>query len=291
MDLVLVFFAGFVSAGIDGSLGMGFGPTSATLLLASGMSPAAAATTVNIAKTGAGIAGAMAHLRAGNVDRRIFVHLAIPGAIGAAAGAVLLVHIDAAVVRPVVAALLAAVGLRVLWQFSRPASLADAVALPRNGVDHPLALAGLTGGCTNGAIGAWGPVVTPFLLHRRVPPRLAVGSANAAEVAVAVIAAATLLRGGTDGLALRTTAAMLAGGILAAPIAAWLVRRIPTQIAGLALAGLLLGTQARELATSAGLGWTRWVAYGVIVVAVLGAPRIGAVLERRRRPASPASLR
>ena len=58
------------------------------------------------------------------------------------------------------------------------------------------------GGVTNGLIGAWGPVVTPFLLQRGLAPRFAIGSVNTAEVAVAVVASGSLLAsvggGGVD---------------------------------------------------------------------------------------------
>jgi hypothetical protein len=65
--------------------------------------------------------------------------------------------------------------------------------------------------------------------------------------------------------------AMLVGGVVAAPLAAYIVRFLPARLLGVAVAALLLLTQSRELATWLDLGAARWVAYGVIAVAVTGA--------------------
>ena len=124
------------------------------------------------------------------------------------------------------------------------------------------------GGVTNGLIGAWGPVVTPFLLHRGLPPRFAIGSVNTAEVAVAVVASGSLLTtiGGSD-LDVGIVLAMLIGGALAAPIAAYVIRYLPARGMGIAVAGLLMVTNLRELCNWADIGPGRWVAYvGVVLL-------------------------
>ena len=132
---------------------------------------------------------------------------------------------------------------------------------------------------TNGLIGAWGPIVTPFLLHRGLSPRFAVGSVNTAEVAVAAVAAGSILASAGKGdLKWQIVAAMLTGGVIAAPVAAWSVRHLSARPMGLAVAALLLLTNARELGKWAELGWSTWFAYGAIVVLVSLAalrPRLG----------------
>ena len=136
-----------------------------------------------------------------------------------------------------------------------------------------IAVAGAAGGITNGLVGAWGPVVTPFLLHRRVPPRITVGSVNTAEVAVAAVAVGSLFaslgRGGVD---MGVVLAMLIGGVLAAPIAAWVIRFLPARGMGVAVSGLLLSTNVRELSTWQHLGVSRWIAYGAVGFARLPMP-------------------
>src|SRR6266508_5277011 len=98
--LVLVAIAGFAASFVDGVLGMGFGPTSSSILLATGLTPAAVSTTVNIAKVVTGTAGGAAHWRFGNVDRRLVLQLAGPGVVGAIIGVTVLANVDGDRLRP-----------------------------------------------------------------------------------------------------------------------------------------------------------------------------------------------
>lgn len=282
-DLLLVALAGFAASMVDGALGMGFGPTSATLLLSTGISPATTSTMVNLAKVATGLAAGASHWRFGNVDRRLVLHLAIPGACGAVLGAAILTSVDGDRLRPVLAGLLLAVGVRILVRFSRPLPAAPAVTIAASRRSRATTLTGAAGGVTNGLVGAWGPVVTPFLLHRGVPPRIAVGSVNTAEVAVAVTAAGSLLTStGGSGVEVPLVLAMLAGGVGAAPIAALVVRAIPARLLGVAVAALLLLTQTRELLRSGAV--PQAPAYGAVAVAVAAAA-LGPRLQRVRSTA------
>jgi uncharacterized membrane protein YfcA len=283
-NLLVVGVGGFVASTVDGALGMGFGPTSSSILLSAGVSPAAASASINLAKVATGLAAGVSHWQFKNIDRRLVLRLAIPGAIGAAMGATALANVDGATIRPYLALLLIAVGLRILVRFSRflPASskATDLATLPHvSGVE----VAATAGGITNGLVGAWGPVVTPFLLHRGVPPRYSVGCVNTAEIAVAIVASGTLL--GTEGINAGVVLAMLTGGVIASPLAAFVVRYIPPRLLGLAVAGLLLLTQSRELANTDHLPFDRWYAYIGIAVAVLA----GAFVPRWRSRRLPMS--
>jgi uncharacterized membrane protein YfcA len=269
---------------------MGFGPTSSSILLGSGLSPAAAATTVNVAKVATGIAAAISHWRFRNIDRTLVLKLALPGATGAIVGVTVLSNVDGATLRPLLAALLLLIGLRILSRFSRPVESAASGDADGHGMpafdDRGVELVAVAGGVTNGMIGAWGPVVTPFLMHRRVEPRYAVGSVNTAEVAVAAVSATSLITAlGRGQLDLAVVGAMLLGGVLAAPVAAWLVRRMSPRPMGVAVAGLLLVTNVRELASWAGLGAGTWLAYGAVVLLV------GAAALRPRAARRVADLR
>ena len=292
-DLLLVALAGFFAAMVDGALGMGFGPTSSTILLSTGVSPAAASATVNLAKVASGFAAGVSHWRLNNIDHRLVLRLAIPGAIGALVGALILSNVNGDDIRPILAILLMVVGIRILFRFSQalPASrnaAADEAASRRAPQfdERGVEIAATAGGITNGLVGAWGPVVTPFLLHRGLPPRYAIGSVNTAEVAVAVVSAGTLITTlGRGGLELGIVLAMLVGGVAAAPLAAYLVRYIPARLLGRLVAGLLLLTQSRELATAYDVPGSRWVAYLSIPVLVLRAalrPRLTRRFHERR---------
>lgn len=282
-QLLLVALAGFLASLVDGALGMGFGPTSSTILLSTGLSPAAASTTVNLAKVATGIAGAISHWRFRNIDHRLVLQLAIPGALGALVGVTVLSNVDGATIRPILAAMLLLIGLRILLRFSRPLPTGAHPGPDGNDLTHDpdrmpdydgrgVVVAGAAGGVSNGLIGAWGPIVTPYLLHKGLPPRFAVGSVNTAEVAVAAMASASLLASlGSGSISFATVAAMLIGGIVAAPISACVVRHIPARRLGLAVAALLLVTNVRELADWLGLGPVRWVAYGLVALLVAAA--------------------
>jgi uncharacterized membrane protein YfcA len=286
-ELVVVFLAGFIASFVDGALGMGFGPASSSILLGTGLSPAAVSTTVNLAKVATGVTAAVSHWRFDNIDRRLVLRLALPGCVGALIGVTILANVDGDQLKPILTVILLVMAGRILWRFSR--------ALPDRNEDDgrseglslkynergtlPVAAAG---GLTNGLVGAWGPVVTPFLLQRGVAPRYAIGSVNTAEVAVAIVASGSLLASvGGGGIDLKVVLAMLAGGVLAAPVAAWSIRFIPARGLGIAVGGLLFLTNIRELSSTAGLGAERWIAYALVVlVCVFAALRPGLALRR-----------
>jgi len=284
--LVLVFLAGFAASLVDGALGMGFGPTSSSILLGTGLPPAAVSTTVNLAKVATGVTAAVAHWRFDNIDARLVRRLAVPGSLGALIGVTVLANVDGDRLRPVLAGLLLVMAARILLRFSRPLPARPAGAAGAgSGRGHHegrgTPAVALAGGVTNGMVGAWGPVVTPFLLHRNVAPRYAVGSVNTAEVAVAVTASGSLLAsvggGGIDGA---VVVAMLAGGIVAAPFAAWAIRFLPARAMGIAVGGLLFVTNVREL-TAGELGALRWPGYALAALVCAFA-----AVRPRRAPAA-----
>jgi uncharacterized membrane protein YfcA len=290
-NLLVVGAAGFFASMVDGALGMGFGPTSSSILLSSGVSPAAASASVNLAKVATGVAAGASHWKMRNINRKLVLRMAVPGAVGAAIGATVLANVDGTTIRPYLAVILILVGLRILFRFSLPmrkVSLEEhesGVVYNPGGVEPVAAV----GGVTNGLVGAWGPVVTPFLLHRGVPPRFSVGCVNTAEVAVAIVASVTLW--GTDGIEAGVVIAMLIGGVVASPLAAYVVRYIPPRLLGLAVSGLLLTTQGRELANTGDLPCNRWIAYiGVIVACAIAALRPRAERRLRQRRAARAAL-
>src|SRR6187455_2924621 len=105
-DLLLFALAGFCASLVDGALGMGFGPTSSSILLATGMTPAAVSTTVNLAKVATGVAAGISHWKFRNINRKLVLKLAVPGAIGALIGVTVLSNVDASTLKPILAALL-----------------------------------------------------------------------------------------------------------------------------------------------------------------------------------------
>ena len=194
------------------------------------------------------------HWRAGNVDRRLVLRLAGPAVVGSIVGALVLTNVDADQIRPVLALMLLLVGLRLLVRFSAPMS-APLPGGSTEGLDAPgrsswgFRAVAATGGLTNGLVGAWGPVITPYLLHRRIAPRTVVGSVNTAEIVVALVSPGSLITSlGSNGVEPSIVIAMLVGGVVAAPLSAHVVKFIAPRVLGMAMACLLLITQTRELA-------------------------------------------
>jgi uncharacterized protein len=299
-DLLLFALAGFAATFVDGALGMGFGPTSSSILLGVGLAPVVAATCVNIAKIVTGVASAIAHWRFRNIDRRLVLWLAVPGCAGALLGGTVLSNVDGTTIKPYLALLLTVVGVRVLVRFIRPHVTAQSGEQTADGVvsgtvqPYPrgLAIVALLGGTTNGLIGAWGPVVTPYLLNRAVSPRFAIGSVNTAEVAVASAAAFSLIGSrGIAGVDIFVLLSMLAGGVVAAPLAAWVIRFVPVRPMGVAVAVLLLITNARPVVEWTGftLGPLSGAVYAaMIAVVVLAVHSAIGFYTSRNAPAAPA---
>jgi uncharacterized membrane protein YfcA len=294
-DLLLFAGAGFAASLVDGALGMGFGPTSSSILLGAGLTPAAVSASVNLAKVATGVVAGVSHWRFKNIDKGLVLSLAIPGVIGALIGVTVLSNVNAAIIKPLLAVLLSVIGLRILVRFARlntttqsepPESEGQPSTRPAAYGERGTKVAALIGGITNGMIGAWGPVITPYLLHRGVRPRYAIGSVNTAEVAVASASAFSLLASmGKGGFNVAIVIAMLVGGVIAAPVAAWLIRYVPARPMGIAVAALLLITNARELAAWGGLGSTPWV--WAIYAGIVTAIAIAVVTPRlRARPLS-----
>lgn len=265
--LIVLALVGSAAQLVDGALGMGYGLTSTTLLLAAGIGPAAASASVHLAEVGTCLAAGLSHWRFGNVDWHVVRRIAGPGALGAFLGATLLSHLTGEVAAVWVAAILLVLGVTLLIRFARPLPAA------RGGRSRTRFLAGL--GLVAGFVdatggGGWGPVATPALLAAgRLAPRRAIGSVGAAEFVVAVAASGGFLLGlGGGGFVWPTVLALLAGGLVAAPLAAWLVRIVPAQVLGVAVGGMVLITNARVLAGAAGLSATASaVGYGAVAVA------------------------
>ena len=246
--LVLLALVGFGAQLINGSLGMGYGVTSATFLLALGTTPALASATVNFSQVGSQLVSGIAHWRFGNVDWRIVWRIGLPGAAGAFAGASFLSWLSTGIARPIMSGLLLALGIYILVRFT-------VWGTPRGKLGRPLrsrflAPLGLVGGFLNSTGGGgWGPVGTTALLASgRLEPRKVIGSISAAEFAVVVAGSAGFLLGlGLAGVNLPWVAVLLAGGVVAAPVAAWLARHIPPRMLGSLVGGLIVATNLRTL--------------------------------------------
>jgi uncharacterized protein len=220
---------GLLAQTVDGALGMAYGITSSSFLLASGASPAVASASVHIAEVfTTGVSG-IAHIRFGNVDKRLFLRLLVPGIVGATAGAWLVSSVDGAMLKPFITVYLLLMGLYILSKVFR------AARRPRE-VPRHVAKLGLVGGFVDAAGGGgWGPVVTTTLVGTGHDPRMTIGSVNLAEFFLTFVSAGVfmLLVGESPWT---TVAGLVLGGLFATPLAAMLTRHLHTKVL-LALVG------------------------------------------------------
>ena len=286
--LVILALFGMAAQLVDGGLGMAYGLTSSTLLLAVGLAPAVASASVHLAEVGTTLASGLAHHKLGNTDWRTVRWLAVPGAIGAFSGAVLLSNLHADAARPFIAVFLSVLGLYLLVRF---AFLGGAIKLREGSVSTKvLAPLGMAAGFLDAVGGGgWGPISTPTLLASgKMAPRKVVGTVSTSEFLVASAASIGFLVSLDRSLvALPVVAALLAGGMVAAPVAAWLVRFLHPRVLGAAIGGLIVLTNARTLLAAIGVeGDARVAAY--VALATFWAIALGAAgravwTERRAR--------
>ncbi|MDO9379497.1 MAG: sulfite exporter TauE/SafE family protein [Nocardioidaceae bacterium] len=282
--LVVVALVGFFAQLIDGSLGMAYGVTSSTLLIATGTQAAVSGAVVHLSELGTSLASGASHWKFGNVDWRLVGIMAVPGGIGAYIGATFLSSLDADTATPVVAVVLFVLGVYVLWRFM---SLGG--RRPEFKGTLPvtfLAPLGLVAGAVDGfGGGGWGPVGTPALLSSgKVEPRKAVGSIDTSEFVVAVGASIGFLTAlGSENIDFGFVLALLVGGVIAAPIAAYVVRWLPARVLGVGAGGLIILTNLKTIMEK-GLGVEGWpVAIAAIVWAVVWVNLIVWAVRAERR--------
>ena len=210
---------GFFAQVVDGALGMAYGVTATTFLLASGATPGVASASVHIAEIfTTGVSG-ISHVKFGNVNKDLFVRLLVPGILGGILGAVLVTQVDGTLFKPYVSAYLLLLGIYILSKAFR------SLHLRKDPPKHVGKLA-LFGGFVDAAGGGgWGPVVTSTLVSTGNDPRTTIGSVNFAEFFLTLTGAAVFT------LLMETNtwpiiAGLVFGGLFAAPFAAVLCKKL-----------------------------------------------------------------
>lgn len=221
-DIFIFIAIGFGAQIIDGALGMAFGVITTSALLAFGVPPAAASAMTHVTEIFTTAASGASHAAQRTVDWRLVARLAPAGMIGGAIGAFTLANIDAGAIEPFVALYLMAIGGYILFKAFRP-------LWPRDIRDRLIPVIGFGGGILD-AIGGggWGPIVTTSLVGRGHEPKKVIGSTSLTEflVTVTISVAFVLAIGWTE---IANAVGLIIGGVLAAPLGAILVKRIPVR--------------------------------------------------------------
>lgn len=264
MSLLIFALVGAFAQLIDGTLGMAFGITSSTLLVAVGATPLAASAAVHFAELGTTFASGASHWRVKNVDWRIVVRIGIPGAIGAAIGSSLLSRISLEGSRTWMSALLFLLGAILLTRFGLHRPVIRPFGLkPKTSVLAPLGL--VAGFVDASGGGGWGPITTPsLLLLTSGEPRKVIGTVSASEFFVALAASGGFIAGSaTSDLDWQVIAGLLLGGVLMAPFAALLAGRLPHAPFGTLIGGAIVLINGRVLLNAAAS--PTWVVTGFFV--------------------------
>lgn len=218
---------------VDGALGMAFGLVSSSVLLSMGLPPAQVSASVHTAEVFTTGASGVSHLVAGNVDRRLFFRLALPGALGGALGAYVLTQVPGDLIRPLIYLYLLVLAIIILAR-------AAGRWMPKGEIRRVPVLGFFAGLLDASGGGGWGPVATSTLLARGGQARTTIGTVNAAEFVVTLTVSATfLLSMGMQHL--QIVAGLLIGGMMAAPVAAVLVKRVKERWVLVAVGVLVLG--------------------------------------------------
>jgi len=248
-----LFFLGMVIVGylaqfVDGTLGMGYGVFSASLLVSIGLYPVVASASVHMAEIFTTLLSGAFHFKLGNVKRDLVLSLAIPGVIGGVAGAYFLASVPGKTIKPFVAAILLMMGLLILYRF-----LVRKNPITSENGSHSrgkLTLLGLVAGFMDAVGGGgWGPIATPSLiLSGNDEPRQVVGSINLVEFFVTLAATLTfLITVGPEAFRWDIVVALLIGGAIAAPMAAFLCKKLPAKALGGLIGVALIGLNVRTL--------------------------------------------
>ncbi len=238
---LIMTLAGFLAQMVDGSMGLGYGTISTTFLLAYGVPPAIVSSRVHSARVfSSGVSG-YSHHRFGNINKKLFRAIVVPGIIGAILGATLAYFGQqyANYVRVPLSVYTIYLGYYIFRK-------AFARRNPREKVKRAGWLASVGGFMDAFAGGGWGTLVTSTLISKRRNPRYVVGSVCLAEFFVVLASSITffiLLRN----LPLMDIAGMIFGGMIAAPIAARLVGKLPVKTMFIAVGSLVIITSCSTL--------------------------------------------
>ena len=243
-SFLLMMLAGFIAQMTDGSLGMGYGTISTTFLLAIGVNPAIVSSRVHSARVfSSGVSG-YSHHRFGNINKKLFQALVIPGVVGAIVGATLAVYAKeyATYVRIPLSIYTIYLGYYIIRKAYSKHIMQDRV----KGAGW---LASAGGFLDAFAGGGWGALVTSTLISKRKSTRYVIGSVCLAEFFV-VFASATTFFILLKHIPIFDVLGLIVGGVIAAPIAARLVGKIPVKKVLIGVGLLVILTSTNTLVNS-----------------------------------------
>ena len=251
--LIPMIIFGFFAEYIDGALGMAYGVTSSSFILTLGVAPAVASASVHVAEVTTTLFAGISHWKFGNIRKDIAIPLIIPGVIGGVTGAALLSYVPAHLTKPVITVFLLLIGAIIFFKYLVKKQILI--------VDRPISKRGLStlgfvaAFCDACAGGGWGPIATPTLIMtNKSQPRKVVGSVDSSEFFVTLAETITfMVMIGPESFHWLWVTALIIGGSIAAPIAAYTSKKIPARWLGLLVGLILMITNVRTILRTTGL--------------------------------------
>lgn len=239
VSIIVYIMIGFFAQIVDGTLGMAYGVLSNTFLISIGVSPTVATIGGHTAEIFTSGVSGLSHLRLGNVDSKMFRALLVPGVIGGVLGAYIFTAVPGEKIRPLVAVYLLIVGLVIIRRALKKVDGTE--------VRTKLFPLGVVGGFFD-AIGGggWGPMVTSTLVARGHDPRFTIGSVNLAEFFV-TFGEAAIFFATIRSVHWQIIVGLMIGGVLAAPLAAYICKRIPSRTLMILVGALTIALSANTL--------------------------------------------
>lgn len=221
---------------------MAYGVSSNAFFLSLGIPPAIASACIHTSEMFTTAVSGISHFKFGNVDRKLFLRLLIPGVIGGVLGAYILTELPGGKIKPLISLYLLIMGIMILIKvFKKTHQVKTKTRV------IPLGLVGGVFDAIGG--GGWGPIVTSTLVANGNHPRFAIGSVNSAEFFVTVAESITFFA--TIGVLLldhwEKIAGLMIGGVLAAPLAAWVCKKLPHNVLMILVGLLITGLSIRIL--------------------------------------------
>lgn len=243
---LICFLVGIMAQMIDGTLGMAYGVTCSTFLRTFGISSALSSACVHLAEVFTTLVSGISHLSMKNTNLNLVAKLAVPGVIGGVIGAYVLTSIDDSIISPIISAYLIIMGFVIFFKMFKkqpgePRKIGKAV--------YPLAFAGGLSDCIGG--GGWGPIVTSTLVAADHDVKETIGSVNTAEFFVTVAESVMFfLTIGSIREYIPAVGGLILGGVIAAPIAAYLCKKVPVRALLGVVGVLIIGVNTWKLITA-----------------------------------------
>jgi len=251
VNYLLLLIIGFFAQLFDGAVGMGYGSFSSSLLLAIGFYPIVVSASVHTAEIFTSFFSGVSHLGYGNVDGKLLLRLMIPGVIGGVAGVFSLTYINEMLgdtLRLGIASILLFFGILITIRFVSNKKKTGKISHPLGSIRTGIlgffsAYVDAIGG------GGWGPMTTSsMIISGKIEPRKVVGTISVVEFFVTLSITLTFfIYLGNKIFMSALIIPLIGGGIIAAPVAAYLCKKLPTKTLGIIIGIAIIASNIKTI--------------------------------------------